>query len=70
MTADDAIANGEAQSSALSNRLGREERIEDFVEIARRNADASILKLDANCALAILQLGSCADRECSSHPWR
>jgi hypothetical protein len=51
--------------SALSNRLGREERIEDLVEIARRNADASILKLDANCALAILQLGSCADRECS-----
>ena len=63
VTTHDAVANGQSQSRALANGLGREKRIEDLVEITGWNADASILKLDTNRFLAIMQLGGGAYRE-------
>src|SRR6185503_802782 len=39
---DDAVADREAEAGALAHRLGREERVEDLVEVLRRDAAAVV----------------------------
>ena len=39
---DDAVGDGEAEAEPLADRLGREERIEDAVDLVRRNAGSVV----------------------------
>jgi hypothetical protein len=43
MFLDDSITDGQAETGALANRLGRVERVEDAAQILGRYADAVIL---------------------------
>src|SRR5262245_49937630 len=61
MTAHDAIANRQAQTGPLAYRLCRKKRIEDLVEIARRNAHTRVLKLNPHKTLAILDFAGSAN---------
>jgi hypothetical protein len=55
---DDVVTNGKAQASALSSRLGREERIEHLFFHIRRNASAIVTDRYFNPVTKVLGRGN------------
>ena len=47
----DRVHDREAEAGALAGRLGREERVEDVVQVLRRNADAGVAELELDAAV-------------------
>src|SRR5687767_3816443 len=51
VVAHDAVADAQAKAGALPDRLGGEERVEDFRAYVRRDAAAGVGDFDANVAV-------------------